>query len=196
MIDREVTSAGDGPIERRPLLAWDGTRWTYAGKALRAVLNPYGRGLQEGVDIGAVLAENPRQGETLLDDLVSQTRAEISRNGDGMIYLLVGARGLHTSPMEYGGHFLERDREILAEVRGAIVFVVGEEDAYLDFVSDLPADIFAWDAIATGVSVPRMRSMRPGLLASNDPDADIELQLPEGAIADFERQIQDHAARL
>jgi hypothetical protein len=145
------------------------------------------------------LAEEPKKGEKLLDGLIAKTKAEIKRafdgGADGVLYLLYGARGLHTTPMEYGGHYLERDRELLSEVSDAkfnMIFVVGEDDAYLDFVSDLPAHAFGWDSAATGTSVEQLRAMRAGALATNSFDADIELRFGvENISADLELKLEE-----
>lgn len=166
---------------------------------LAPTLNPYGLALQTQTPVDDELADDPKKGEATLDRLVADTksaiRTSLDQGADGILYLLYGARGLHTSPMEYGGHFLERDREILSEVEDAafnMIFVVGEDDAYLDFVSDLPAHAFAWDCRATGTSVADMRSLRQGALATNSPDADIELRFGTDSVAaDLELMLQE-----
>jgi hypothetical protein len=43
----------------------------------------------------------------------------------------------------------------------------------MDFVSDLPAQIFAWDCGRTDISLDSVRKMRLGTLATGDPDADV-----------------------
>jgi len=149
---------------------------------LAAVSNPFGRALRGGIGLSQILEDDPAKGEEILDSQEEKCRREIRealRQGfDGVLYLVYGARSLHTTPMKYGGHYLERDRGLLSELGDAafnMVFVVGEEDTYLDFVSDLPAHAFGWDAAATGVSVAQVRQMRTGALATNSPEADIEL---------------------
>ena len=60
--------------------------------------------------------------------------------------------------MEYGGFFLEIERAMLAEARvfKTIVAAVDETRApYIDFLTDLPADILAW------VSEPSVSQIRP-----------------------------------
>jgi hypothetical protein len=163
------------------------------------VLNPFGRALKDEIPLSEKLADDPDRGELMLIGLIDDTRARIQRafdrGADGILYLLYGARAVHTTPMEYGGHYLERDRELLSEIQSAafnIVFVVGEDDAYLDFVSDLPAHAFAWDSQSTGTSVAQMRAMRAGALATNSPDADIELCFgTETVAADLERNLME-----
>ncbi|MEQ1936371.1 MAG: hypothetical protein ABL962_21150, partial [Fimbriimonadaceae bacterium] len=76
------------------------------------------------------------------------------------------------SPMQYGGHYLEQDRQLLdfatASCQVALV-IEGGPETYLDFVSDLPAEVFMWDEVSTGTSREVMKQMRPGeLLPLND----------------------------
>ena len=186
-----AATRGDQP-DRKPVICWpqaSGLSNAVVGSChpdqicLAAVCNPFGQALRYDILVAEALHDDPVEGESILHGLVAKTRAEmreaLEAGADGILYLLYGARTKHTTPMEYGGHYLERDRELLSEVQDAafnMIFVVGEEDAYLDFVSDLPAHAFAWDSKATGMTVAEMRPMRSGALATNSPDADIELQ--------------------
>lgn len=196
-----------GAIDRRPLICWpipctasDAVAGTGREDqiSLRAVVNPFGQALRSGSAVWDMLAEDPRRGEKELEALVDRTRAEIEEaanlGAEGILYLVYGARGLHTTPMEYGGHYLERDRELLSKLGGFLfnlVFIVGEDDAYLDFVSDLPAHAFGWDSVASGVGVEQMRSMRAGPLATNAADADIELRFGSpNVVANLELELQ------
>jgi len=80
--------------------------------------------------------------------------------------------------MQYGGFYLERDRELLSSVPAVVtrvLLVPGGEDVFLDFVSDLPAEVFAWDSRASGFSSEYVRGMRQGLQASEDPGSEIQL---------------------
>ncbi|MEA2551934.1 MAG: hypothetical protein QOJ65_110 [Fimbriimonadaceae bacterium] len=188
------------PVDRKPVIAWPGEdkgsdvhvlrvsvprRETGGGgeSTLMEVLNPFGLALSQGTNLLHVLRDNPARGESLLADAVRSVRARI-RTGiaeaNGILYRLHGARSSLSTPMEYGGHFLELDRDILSFAEGGIrmVFIVGGEDTYLDFVSDLPAEIFGWDVKGTGVSVSQMRSLRKGALAAASKEADILLSFP------------------
>ena len=52
-----------------------------------------------------------------------------------------------TTPMQYGGHFLEIDRRLLSsDALFNVIFVQGPSEPYAVFVSDLPAQAFAWDS--------------------------------------------------
>ncbi|HWA83743.1 MAG TPA: hypothetical protein VG820_09935 [Fimbriimonadaceae bacterium] len=205
--ERLIAAARGGEVDRKPLICWPKPcpesdavvgQVNPAQISLCPVVNPFGQALRSGAEVWDVLAEDPRRGEKMLDELVGKTRSEIraafEHGADGVLYLLYGARGLHTTPMEYGGHYLERDRELLTEIEDAtfnLIFVVGEDDAYLDFVSDLPAHAFGWDAVATQTTPAQLREMRSGALAANAPDADIELRFgTPNLIADLELELQ------
>lgn len=146
---------------------------------LETVLNPLGRAIVRGVDLNALFDASPADGERLLAELVGETsndlKAAISKGG--VFYRLVGASPEHSTPMQYGGHYLERDRELLEAVKGqmVVVFVEGA-DAYLDFVSDLPATVFGWDAARTKADMREIRAMRPGLIMADDEAADIRFK--------------------
>lgn len=145
------------------------------------VLNPFGLAQAEGVNLNELIYTDPEAGNQKLDELVEKTRgairAALDSGADGVFYRLIGAEPSQTTPMQYGGYYLERDRELLAEVSEtpSVLFIDAGEDAYMDFVSDLPAAFFAWDIDKSDVSVARMRSLRPGPLAAEDPTADLLL---------------------
>jgi uroporphyrinogen-III decarboxylase len=158
---------------------------------LAETLNPYGLALQKGIDLNAALSDSPEEGNELLESLVSDTRehmrAQLAAGADGVLFRLHGAAPRHSTPMQYGGYYLERDRELLAEIKGKgthVLFVVGDEEVYLDFVSDLPAEVFAWDAEASGVDSAYIRSIRPGVQASSDPASEIELKSGAKSVAE------------
>ncbi|HVT11924.1 MAG TPA: hypothetical protein VHE55_06630 [Fimbriimonadaceae bacterium] len=205
--ERLIAAARGGEVDRKPVICWPKPcpesdaivcQVNPTQISLSPVVNPFGQALRSRIEVWDVLAEEPKRGEKILDELVGKTRSEIKaafeHGADGVIYLLYGARGLHATPMEYGGHYLERDRELLTEIEDApfnLIFVVGEDDAYLDFVSDLPAQAFGWDAQATGAPPSQLREMRSGALAANAPDADIELRFgASNLIADLELELQ------
>lgn len=123
-----------------------------------------------------------------------EARAAIDNGALGVFYEIHGADASQCTPMEYGGLFLERDRAFLECVSDApcnFIYINGKEP-YLDFVSDLPAAIFAWDAKGTGISVSDVRKMRKGLLAADDPDADIQISA-NGSITEFLEGMLAHA---
>ena len=152
------------------------------GVDLVEVTNPFGLAMQKEMNLNVVLKEDPKSGNRTLGDLADETRRNIDRafgaGADGVLYRLYGARARHCTPMQYGGHYLELDRELLSHADGALInflFVVGEDDVYLDFVSDLPADVFGWDSVSSNISAEDVRLIRSGALLSEDPNSDILL---------------------
>ena len=149
---------------------------------LAEVANPFGLALGKGIDLNQALKNDPSAGGEVLDGLVEEVRGQI-RSGldagaDGIFYRLHGAHPSHCTPMQYGGHYLERDRELLQEAEGAamnVLFVAGPEEIYIDFVSDLPAEVFAWDYDLSKLSAKEVRSLRNGAVASSDPSSEFEL---------------------
>jgi len=206
--ERVLAASRGGSVDRRPLLAWP-TPNAHADVVVvpvgdsvpdgvedrlvvAEVLNPFGVSLSRGIDLPREIADDPVQGNHLLDDCVTETRRQIetamAAGADGILYRLHGAAAAQTTPMEYGGFFLERDRELLDGVAGAtfnIIFVVGDEDVYLDFVSDLPAHAFGWDQATSGIDAAYVRTMRQGALVSTDPNSVFELTTGVASVARF-----------
>jgi hypothetical protein len=155
---------------------------------LATVLSPLGLAMAERTNIVAELHADIDLGNKKLGELTERTRDSLHTalhdGADGVFYVLDGAYPGTTTPMEYGGHFLEIDRHLLAEVQDArfnVLYVRGEQDPYLDFVSDLPAHAFAWDP-RSGVRAEQVRQMRHGALATADDDG--EFRLIVGAAAE------------
>lgn len=149
------------------------------------ISNPFGRALEKGMDLNQLLADEPEKGGEVLDSLISETREDIisamDGDADGVVYLLHGACEKHCSPMQYGGHYLEKDRELLSGISDAalnLLYVVGDQDLYLDFVSDLPAHLFGWDDRTTGISAAEGRAIRGGAVATFDSGSDVLLTSP------------------
>ncbi|MDR3692022.1 MAG: hypothetical protein P4L46_21765 [Fimbriimonas sp.] len=148
------------------------------------IANPFGLALGKGLDLNKAMKDDPSVGALVLDGLVDEVRgrirASLDSGADGIFYRLHGASPRHCTPMEYGGYYLERDRELLTEVAGAafnVVFVAGREDLYVDFVSDLPAQVFAWDAELSRLDASDVRKVRRGAVASSDPTSDFLLTI-------------------
>jgi len=169
-------------VDAKPTIAWpasesDSIVWA-------EVANPFGKALARGENLSEVLRKDLGAGEKALlstaEEVKSDITAAISAGAQGIIYKLYGADLASNTPMEYGGHFLEVDRAILSQFDSIVrmIFVVGGADTFIDFVSDLPAEIFAWDVRGTGVNVQAVREMRAGTLAAASEDADILLSYP------------------
>lgn len=129
-------------------------------------------------DLLALLESDPDRGNTELAKLIEAVKRDIDTADKPIVYRLTGPEPAKATPMQYGGFFLERDRELLefAKPRGEVwLFVDAGPDAYLDFVSDLPADVFVWDAQKTGFPLSEMSKLRSGTLCTNGPGADLPL---------------------
>jgi len=198
--ERILASVRGGAPDRKPVIHWP--HWEEGGDirhynhetipdhieeapeeiSLVEITNPFGLALQRDIDLNAEIKLDPKVGNRILGDLIDDVRKDIAMafevGADGIIYRLYGARSRHCTPMQYGGHYLEKDRELLTEVQDALVnflFVVGEDDVYLDFVSDLPAHAFGWDYKTSKIDAGSVRAMRAGALVSEDPNSDILL---------------------
>jgi hypothetical protein len=196
--ERLLAASRSGEVDRKPTLAWMPGSFEAdarviqdvselvdrdeSGVVLADVPNPFGLALQRGIDLNKALKDDPSVGGSVLDGLVEEIRRKIAvsmdTGADGIFYRLHGATPKHCSPMQYGGHYLERDRELLDEVADAnlnVLFVAGGEELYIDFVSDLPPQVFAWDSELSHVSADQVRSSRLGAVASGDPSSEILL---------------------
>lgn len=141
--------------------------------------SPFKRAIDSGVDLNALIAENPEAGNAKLDEFVNATRAAIdgAANVDGIVYHLHGAEPEFNTPMQYGGLYLERDRELLESLPSSqisLLIIHGKQEPYLDFVSDLTATFFGW-SLSEAWPVSAVRELRSGLLATSSSEADIFL---------------------
>lgn len=151
-----------------------------ASDAIVEVLNPFGKAESRGIDLLGCLERDPLNAGALLDSLVQETKAELESATNGVFYRLFGATPAKTTPMQYGGFFLERDRELLDAARPPrILFIEGTEDVYFDFVGDLPAELFGFD-IACGVPVQEVRAIRKGPVLADSAEADVRLSARSG----------------
>lgn len=128
------------------------------------------------------LSDNPEAAVPELERIHRSIADEIQTAGEKIVYRLSGVDPAKATPMQYGGLFLERDRELLAlaKARGEVWLLVDAgPGAYLDFVSDLPADVFCWNARETGFSLSEMRKLRQGRLCTNEPGADEDFSVFE-----------------
>ncbi len=149
------------------------------------VTSPFGRGLQRRLDLNAALRQDPQAGSALLDQLTEEAAKEIDSAlrsaSDGVLYVVYGAEPAHCSPMQYGGYYLDRDLELIHLAAGgsvSAVLVMAGECVYLDFLSEAPAVIFAWDSARSGIGSAQVRQMRAGVQASADPASEVRLVSP------------------
>lgn len=122
------------------------------------------------------LHNDPESGQAELEQIAQETATEAaSVQGDGLCYWIDGANPTALSPMEYGGLVLELDRAAL-EAAGShirMVFVSDDTEPYIDFLSDLPAELFGW--ASDDVTTASVREFRSGLLVADRDDADLQL---------------------
>ena len=140
---------------------------------------PFRRAEKAGIPIVDLFEKDIASGDDTLAEMISETHKEIFEATEPIFYVLSGPEPAKTTPMQYGGHFLERDRELLefANERGEVwLYVDAGPGAYMDFVSDLPAAVFAWDAVKTGFPLLEMRKLRTSKLCTNEPGADLPLE--------------------
>jgi len=205
--ERLFAAAELEPVDRKPTLYWPGEpsgegdalivpSWMMDDLSglvvaegipvLAEVINPFGKSRIRGIDLNDAFRLDPDIGQVQLDEFIEETEDEMRQalqaGADGIFYRVHGARAVFCTPMEYGGRYLESDRQILNSVSDArfnLVFIVGGNDVYLDFVSDLPAHVFGWDAESSGITCEAVRFMRNGALAAATEDADIVFHHPK-----------------
>jgi len=164
------------------------------------VESPFSRALNAGFDLNDDLSKDPESGNQRLDALVEETIREgdsaLSGGADGIWYHLEGADPAHCSPMQYGGLYLERDRDILGRWQAGlnVVAVVGAEP-YLDFVSDLPGAFFAYDSESSGVPTSAAKEIRQGPVASQARDADLRIVQSRDQFEAWTTDLEKVAAR-
>jgi hypothetical protein len=135
------------------------------------VVNPLGLALSEGDNPNRLL-DVPEAAERELDRWVERCKSSLlealDTGADGVLYRLRGAEPPYSTPMEFGGFHLERERALLNEISDArfnVLLADGGEETYLDFLTDLPAHAFAWDERKIPSSPKQVREMRAGALA-------------------------------
>jgi hypothetical protein len=156
---------------------------------LAEVANPFQSAQLKGLELNRLLETDPTRGEELLRSVITEVRSQIKtaleKGADGIFYKLYGAEPSLSTPMQYGGHYLERDRELLSEIEDArfnLLFVVGGPETYFDFVSDLPAHSFGWNA---DIAADEIRRVRGGALASTSGDAEILIVPPQPNLTEY-----------
>lgn len=161
---------------------------------MTSIDGPFLRAERRGIPILELFSRDLESAEDLLSQLVSETREEIGGAPGSILYRVGGTEPSKATPMQYGGLFLEKDRELLefalemradaqSGAKGEVWLVVnGGEGTYLDFVSDLPADVFCWDALRTGFPLAEVRRLRTGRLCTNEPGSDEDFAMIESKL--------------
>lgn len=154
---------------------------------LAVVSSPLTKALRRNLDILGMACTDPVAASAQIDVLESETRCEIAQaiagGASGIAYVLDGASPATTTPMQYGGLFLESDRRLLGEASAThsnLIFVRGGDDPFIDVVSDLPAAAFAWEA-KSGVSPEEVTRLRAGAVM----DVHFEWQVDRQSLEDI-----------
>lgn len=195
-----------GEVGRKPVIAWGFSHPQADAVVLDSfspqddsvvmvrVDSPLTKQSTRDLNLNALLHGDPEAGNQVLDDLVLETLEEgkqaLNDGADGIAYVIDGAYPGGSTPMQFGGYYLERDREILDQLSNAsfnLVFIEGGEETYLDSVSDLAANAIGWRIAESGFTKDMMRELRCGPIASDHPSADIQLAFSEQALEEFLR---------
>lgn len=152
------------------------------GQARFAVVRgAFERAVAREYDLPTLLRSDPIAGEELLsrmiDEALTELEGAIEGEADGILYQLSGASSEWTTPLAYGGHFLEAERSVLASEipldRPLVIHVVGQEDLYLDLLADLPCSGLAWNSMASRLSMQEARHYFSCALVTDSPEGDI-----------------------
>jgi hypothetical protein len=147
---------------------------------LGLIQSPLSVAMFRSLDIVEKLASDPEGGEETLSALSAECKSRVEsvkqQGGHGILYFLNGAHPEVTSPMQYGGYFLEVDRELLSHASDMelnILFIAGrDEDIYLDVVGDLPPPVVGWDNATITIPVDQARQSIQRKIALDHPHAD------------------------
>ncbi|MEI7577183.1 MAG: hypothetical protein WCK51_09835 [Armatimonadota bacterium] len=142
---------------------FDGYSCVISGTRHQGILSPLSRAISQGIDVVGLLEENPAEGDRVLAELVSQCSHEMRQVSGPLNYIVAGAEPDVTSPMQYGGHFLELDRELIGTSSPAITLIGGPE-TYIDVVSDIAKSYLIWNPETNPVDpheVSRMTTATP-----------------------------------
>jgi hypothetical protein len=172
-----------GPCEQADGVCLPPDRMSAAGDQARfaIVRGVFEQSLTRGADIPELLRADLTAGEELLSRMIDEALAElevaVAGEPDGILYQLAGASSEWTTPLAYGGHFLEAERSVLerAKRRGwpLVIHVIGHRDLYLDLLADLPCAALAWSSRASRLSVRELRQYFSCAFVADSPEADI-----------------------
>ena len=134
--------------------------------------NPFGAALLDGIDLNDEFEKGPAVGSHAFDKYVAATQelmeSAMDSGADGILYRVFGAEPNLSTPMQFGGFYLEQERELLsgvADARFNVVYIEGGEGTYLDVVSDLTSHALGWDEMRSAIPASEVRAMHRGALA-------------------------------
>jgi hypothetical protein len=176
-----ISPGHEADVVTSPIVELSHALKTYPDQLVLAeVLSPLSRALRRDYDLNTLLTEDPEFGNAKLDELVGETQVDIltalDKGAAGIFYLLDGAFPTVCTPMQYGGYYLERDRELLEladEALFNVLYLLGEDEIYFDFVADLPAHAMCWSARHQALKVAEARNMTKSLIALDHVEADV-----------------------
>lgn len=155
---------------------------THPGQQVLAEIHsPLTRAIRRDSDLLETLDADPELGAERLEALVAESQSEITAaleaGASGIFYVLEGACPDHTTPMQYGGHFLELDRRLLESAAGADLNVLfcGGQEVYFDFLADLPTHAISWDNTRNDLPIQSARVMTRAKIALDHLEADLFL---------------------
>lgn len=170
---------------------------------LAFVRSPFGEAAMDGIDLNAKLSEDLEGGHEALNAYFAKVETEIQRaiqtGADGIFYCLAGAEPTASTPMQYGGFYLELDRELLSKATSLplnVLWIEGKSEPFLDSVVDLPAQFFGYYVAETGVNPEIIRADRPGPIVSNVFEADVSLAFNADdalALTRFSKMVQSNS---
>lgn len=108
---------------------------------MTTVLGPFARLQERGLDIYALNDADPSAASGEIEAVCAEILEELRMAPGDIVYVLRGAEPEYSTPMQYGGLFLEQDRALLQSVQGRNVTlrIEGGDEVYMDFLEDLPS---------------------------------------------------------
>lgn len=86
-----------------------------------------------------------------LEPAAAEERAlALAEGAEGVLYVVEGACPAHTTPMQYGGNYLESDRRVLEALPVPVIVLARGREAYIDILAGLPCAALAWSAVEVG----------------------------------------------
>ncbi len=106
---------------------------------MTTILGPFARLQERGLDIYALNDQDPAAASAEIEAVCAEILDELRMTPGDILYVLRGAEPEFSTPMQYGGLFLEQDRALLQSVggRNVVLRVEGGDEVYMDFLEDL-----------------------------------------------------------
>jgi hypothetical protein len=198
-LERMMAALSGELLEERPSMVWSSSPGhradvvTTASVELRHALkthpdqlvlvevhSPLGLAIRRDIDLVSMLQNDLEFGAAKLEELKTEVSwaivSALEEGAHGVFYRLDGAHPRVCTPMQYGGHFLEIDRELLSlatEANFNLVYIEGEGEVYFDFVADLPCHAFSWSNAHNDINIHVAKTMTSARIALDHEEADI-----------------------